>query len=873
MLNLTRRFPLLIALGAFVFYGLAASHGVTSNSLVLTAKVAGWDWTPIVGHPLLWLLTLPLRLLPAGWVALVLNLFSAGLAAVTLGLLVRSIELLPWDRPMEIESRWLNALPSLLACSLCGLEFSFWQEATAATGELLDLLLLATPLWLLLEYCVRRESRWRNVAVFVWGLGMAENWVMLLTLPLLVAGLIWLQGRHFFRVKLILRLAVLGLAGFSIYILLPLVNGLAPHSPWNLSQAWFTSLQQTKGLALLLYHQFWRAHRLLTLAAALYFLVPTLSLLVRLRDEGTQNKSGVDRFQIWLYRALRAVLLLACVWLAFDPAMGLRQIIQQQFGLSLPLLTLDYLNALGAAFLAGNLLLISQKPASLRRRSRAGFQWRQLAFPFAAASLSLITIGLAVRNAPAIFSENFHPLQRFGELAVASLPAGRGVMLSDQPQKLAVFQAALSHDRHGRDWLAVDAHALPTVEYRAWLERRRPAGWLTDETRHQLTPVETARLLEQAARTNRLFCLHPSHGIFFEQFYLEPVDSIYEMKLRTGTFPGTAPLSVAATAANENFWTGLWQKELAPLASAPGRRQTGWLEKIQQLGFTSAPRFQNRLLAEWYSLLLDGWGVALQQQGRLPEARARFEQALQLNTNNFSAKINLASNASLQAGRKSGLAEAGQMADPPESLQHLILFINHDGPVDDPVYCFRLGSLFQQSGLPLQAVEQWERTRTLAPDAFQPEFALAELYTRLQLPDRARQLVEAQLARTPDDVHILNLQAAILIQSGQAAAAIPIFDHILSLTNLMAARLNRANAQVICQNFAAAETDYRELEKSGAEPGRVSYGLAAIAEHRHDTNEAVRRLRFCLTNTPSGTLLWRQAGIRLQALESGPVAK
>jgi tetratricopeptide (TPR) repeat protein len=873
MLNFTRRLPLLIALGAFAFYDIAVSHGVTTNSLALTSKVAGWNWTPMVGQPLLWLLTLPLRLLPAGWVALVLNLFSAGLAAVMLGLLARSIQLLPWDRPLENENRWLTMLPILLACSLCGLEFSFWQDATAATGEMLDLLLLATTLWLLLEYRVRRESFWRNAAVFVWGLGMAENWVMLLALPLLVAGLIWLQGRHFFRVKLILRLAVLGLAGFSIYILLPLVNGLAPHSPWNLSQAWLASLKQTKSMGLLLYHQFWMAHRLLSLAAALYFLVPTLSLLVRLRDEGTRNKSGVDRFQIWLYRSLRAVLLLACVWLAFDPAMGLRQIIQHQFGLSLPLLTFDYLNALGAAFLAGNLLLISHKNTSLRRRSRAGFQWRQLAFPAAAASFSLITVGLAVRNAPAIFSENFHPLQRFGELAVASLPAGGGVMLSDQPQKLAVFQAALSHDRRRRDWLAVDAHALPMVEYRAWLERHRPAGWLTDETRHQLTPAETVRLLGQVARTNRLFYLHPSHGIFFEQFYLEPKDSIYEMKLRAGTFPGTAPLSVAATEVNETFWTGLWQKELAPLASAPSRRQTGWPEKIQRLGFTSAPRFQNRLLAEWYSLSLDGWGVTLQQQGRLPEARARFEQALQLNTNNFSARINLAGNASLHTGRKQGLAEAGQMADPPESLQHLILGMNHDGPFDDPVYCFRLGSLFQQSGLPLQAVEQLERTRTLAPDALPPELALAELYSRLQLPDRARQLVETQLARTPDDVNVLNLQAAMLIQSGQVAAAIPIFDHMLTLTNLMAARLNRANAQVICQNFAAAETDYRELEKSGAEPGRVSYGLAAIAGHRHDTNEAVRRLRFCLTNTPSGTLLWRQASTRLQALESSPKSK
>ena len=34
------------------------------------------------------------------------------------------------------------------------------------------------------------------------------------------------------------------------------------------------------------------------------------------------------------------------------------------------------------------------------------------------------------------------------------------------------------------------------------------------------------------------------------------------------------------------------------------------------------------------------------------------------------------------------------------------------------------------------------------------------------------------------------------------------------------------------------------------EPGRVSYGLAVIAEHRHDTNQAAHYLRLCLTNTP-----------------------
>ena len=293
MFNITRRLPLLAALGAFVLYTVSLSHGVTANSLSLTAQVAGWDWTPMAGYPLLWLLTLPLRILPAAWVPWGLNFISAIAAALTLGLLARTVQLLPWDHSWDKVNRWAGALPVLLACALCGLEFSFWQEATAATGEMLDLLLLAASLWLLLEYRVRRESRWLDAAVLVWGLGMAENWLMLLALPLFVGGVIWLHGLLFFlqdrsirkrrggviwlrwlrlfRVGFLLRLAGLGLAGFSLYALLPLVNGLAPHSPWSLGHAWIVSLKQTKSMIWALYYKFWMTHRVLTLGLAAYY--------------------------------------------------------------------------------------------------------------------------------------------------------------------------------------------------------------------------------------------------------------------------------------------------------------------------------------------------------------------------------------------------------------------------------------------------------------------------------------------------------------------------------------------------------------------------------------------------------------------------
>ena len=942
MVNATRRLPLFAALGAFVLYAGTAGVGVTLTNLSLAAKVAGWDTTPIVGQPLLWLFTLPLHLLPAAWVPLALKLFSASLAALVVGLLTRTTQLLPWDRPWDNASRLACVLPLLTAGGVCGLEFGFWQEATAGSGEMLDLLLLATALWLLLEYHVRREARWLDAAVVVWGLGMAENWLMLLALPLFVVAVMRLQGRRFFRLNFILRLAGLGLAAFSIYAVLPLANGLAPHSPWTFDQAWLASLRQTKNLCLMLYYKFWREHRLLTFAVALCFLVPTLPLLVRLRDEGTDNLSQVDRLQIWLYRGLRGLLLLACVWLALDPATGPQQLVQHQAGIGMPMLTFDYLNALGAGFLAGNLLLISQS-AVQRRRRQSGIAWRQLTVPGAALGLTLILTVLVVRNAPAIWRVNFHPLQQFGDQVAKALPAGGGVMLSDEPQKLAVFQAALAHRPAAADWLAVNTRALPSVAYRARLERRQP-GWLTDATRHELTPLETTRLLEQVAATNRLFYLHPSYGVFFERFYLEPAGLIFEMK-RRGKNPLAIPAwSPAATEANEKFWTELWNRDLAELVPSADQRPGGLEKRLQRFGYRPVSQVQDRVLAEWYSMALDAWGVRLQQQGRWPAARLRFDQAQQLNTNNLSARASLFCNAKLQAGDKMGLADVTKAADQLGKLNHLSQILNTGGPFDEPTFCYLLGTLFQQTGMLWQAAEQFERTRTLVADTLAPEFALADLYNRLQQADRARPLidhlrvetkklpansaldldlalldsycwlaqsnavsarqalqavvaqhpddgqiahrvveayveigdfadawplVEAQLAKTPDDVPSLNSQALILIQTGRAAAALLVLDHVLVLTNLPAARINHAFARLLSQDFAAAEREYRELEKSGKNSDMVSYGLAAVAEHRLDTNQAVHYFQLCLTNTPAGSALWRQASAHLQTLTSG----
>src|ERR1035441_10025395 len=290
MAGIHHRLPRYVAFAALVVYGLTLSWGITLNSLPLAAKVAGWDWQPVANEPLTWLLTLPLRCLPAGWIPVALNLLFAVGSALTLGLLARSIKLLPWDCRPDANKKWVKQLPVLLACAVGGLEFNFWQEATAGAGVMLNQLLLAAAIWWLLEYRAGKEPRWVNAAALIWGVGMAQNWVMLLNLPLFVAALIWLRPRGFFNWDFLRRMALLGLAGFSIYALLPLFNGLNPHSPWSFGEAWLATLKITRQTFSVLYADFWARHRLMTVAVLLFFLVPTLPCLVRLQDQGTNNK-------------------------------------------------------------------------------------------------------------------------------------------------------------------------------------------------------------------------------------------------------------------------------------------------------------------------------------------------------------------------------------------------------------------------------------------------------------------------------------------------------------------------------------------------------------------------------------------------------
>src|SRR5208282_5319648 len=166
-----RFLPWLLAAVALAVYLLTLNHWVSLFNLTTVAKTSGWTWQPEIYNPVNFAVTYPFRWLPASQIPLALNVFSAVCAALTLGLLARSVALLPHDRtdaqrrreqgPFSILTLRNAWLPPVFAVMTCGLQITFWEYATNHTGEMLSLLMFAFVIWSLLEYRLdEREGRW-----------------------------------------------------------------------------------------------------------------------------------------------------------------------------------------------------------------------------------------------------------------------------------------------------------------------------------------------------------------------------------------------------------------------------------------------------------------------------------------------------------------------------------------------------------------------------------------------------------------------------------------------------------------------------------------------------------------------------------------
>jgi tetratricopeptide (TPR) repeat protein len=690
--------------------------------------------------------------------------------------------------------------------------------------------------------------------------------------------------------------------------------------------------------------EFWTYHRVISLVALIYFVLPMLAF-IPVPDEKVGAVSTLSRMDVWMLRGQRVGLLLLCVFLALNPIVGPRHIMLHEMNFGLPLLSLDYLYGLAAGFLVGKLILLHGEDFTRRRRTGWQIELRvsRAVFPILTVVCAAIVLILIVRNGPAVLRVNRNRLADFGELTWRSLPANGGILLGDFPEKLMVFQAAQARHTGQLTWLPVDVKALPTPEYRARLERLRPGLWLASTNRHNLTQPEMVRQVALLVKHGRVFYQHPSNGYFGEAFYLQPAGSVYEIKEYGTNEVNLPPVPEEVIAQTAKTWDD-FAPQLAALQQAGGEDPV-WAQELQKaLLLEPVPFGQLAVLKEWYSLALNGWGVDLQRSGHLPEAGRQFAQALALNPENWIAGINLTVNSNLQSKTEMTKAESDDLAQKVGDLvtiQKLGNEMNLFGPIDEPTVRLMLGKFFEEQKEPRLAYQEFSRAVALAPAALAPQFAFATLLVRYHLFDQAQQsfnrlhaeinagnvdpewdqqvsllearfwlsqtnranarnllatvadkygkqpnvldrvgetylefddvtdaepVMQAELAANPDDQAALLNQSRVFIMTDRAGAAIPVLDHLLSLTNVPEARFNRAQAYMMTKNFDAAKADYLELQNKPVNQLFVTLNLGRIALQAHDTNQAIRYYSGFLSNTPAGSVPWQAVSNQLHAL-------
>jgi tetratricopeptide (TPR) repeat protein len=793
--NFVPRFlPWLLAVAAFVTYSLTLNHWVSLFNLGAVAKISGWTWQPEVYNPVFFLITYPFHWLPAAQIPVALNVFSAVCAALTLGLLARSVAILPHDRTEAQRERersdfsfltgWSAWLPPVFAVVVCGLQLTFWENATNCSVEMFDLLLFAFVIWSLLEYRLDEKEGRLFLAAVVYGAGMAENWAMIGFLPIFVGAVIWIRGLSFFNLRFIKWMMLGGLAGLLFYLLLPLVAMASHKGLVTFWQALEANLAAQWEVVKMFFIRPDIRKTLLLLSPA--SLLPVLAMAIRWRSSfGDNSKMGLA-LASFMFHVIHAILLFICVWVAFDSPFSPRHL---TFGPLFPLfLTFYYLGALSVGYFTGYFLLVFSKVPEQRSRERSrNRSQRQRPDPFQSLNrvviagvwlfVAVAVTGLVYKNTPQIQSVNDDTFKKYTALVEANLPAGGGVVLSDDPRRSLLLRAALVREGRAKEFLLADTEYLSVPAYHRYLHAIAPQKWpdttSTVENTNGISPLHNIRLLAALATTNDLYYLHPSFGYYFEHFCLEPHGLVYKLNTLPNDTLRPPPPDKNLIAANEAFWAQAEVAAFAPIfrvVTPPDQNATeSFGEKmLDRFHVAREPNVNAIVAGTFYSRGLDSWGVQLQRTGDLTNAAAHFAMAQKLNPDNVVAQINLDFNHSLQAGQTASIDPTKPFADQLGKYRSWSDVINENGPFDEPTYCFRNGVLFAaENGFYRQSVELFERVRELVPDNLAARLWLAQVYLASRLPDRALEVLHAPLTRP----EIFSLTATNSTQLNILAAA------------------------------------------------------------------------------------------------------
>ena len=223
--------------------------------------------------------------------------------------------------------------------------------------------------------------------------------------------------------------------------------------------------------------------------------------------------------------------------------------------------------------------------------------------------------------------------KRYTALLEENLLRAGGILLSDEPLRLILVQAALAREGRIKDFVPLETASLKYPFYHKFLHGEFPQKWPDTVTAAEQTngvgPQHLIGLLAMLAKTNELYYLHPSFGYYFEEFYLEPHGLIYKLKMLPNDTLLPPPLDKNQIAENEEFWA---QAEKLPLSrlNTPSRRPTrmrrsrSGKELLAQLYVERETKPECRRRRKFLFAQPQFLGRAIATRGRIGQSRREF---------------------------------------------------------------------------------------------------------------------------------------------------------------------------------------------------------------------------------------------------------
>ncbi len=722
-----------------------------------------------------------------------LNIFTAVCAALTLGILARSVRLLAHDRTKEQRMRAVQLLmarmpgrtlpedgpelsltegeefallpvraafiPAAFAVLLLAAQLTFWENAVSGSGEMIDLLVFSFLILCLLEFRISRNDRRLSLFTFIYGLGVANNWALIGFFPCFLLAVLWLKGREFFNWRFVLRMAGWGVLGLMLYGLIPLLGALKHDGSF-----WELLHQKLAEQHIYLF----RTPRYFAFIAGTSTLVPLLFAAIKWPSFEGEVSSGAHNIVNVSFRLLHIVLLAVGVLMFFDVKLSPSP---RNLGMGIILgapdfLTFYYVAALNVGYFTGYLLLVfgddgsdpwRKAPGIVRviNRAMTGLVW------------------LAAVALPAIlFGENFPHIRDFKCLAVTQfanemakgLPAGRAVVLADDPSLLYLTMGASQRMGLPDQYAFIETRWLDHREYLRYLADRYPTFGKElinpDRFPAEITDQQIGLLLARMSKRQPVYYLHPSFGNYFELVCMTPRRLGEDLHASPTNVLATLMLPPAQIAANQAYWRALEKESLASLPELAKRIPDA------------------RRVANYYSLMLDNWGAELQKASttyKLPlllnDARDEYAEAIRLNPNNIMARVNQQYNAHLR-----GVPATDATISPSNVAA---LFYGHwdaalipYGPADVPDLDIQIGRYFAERGAYLQAAHLFQRCLELAPNDAAAQVDLAKTYIDLGLVDAALDLVgKAKGTFSGNPLELVRVEALAYATKGDFAQA------------------------------------------------------------------------------------------------------